>query len=579
MRIVQGPRRRNSSGWSGQPTGGCTAGCPTPPLYAHPLYAVLRVVFLGGRVVGLGGRFGVVGGDEWEGGPRGVGRRAVLGVAGAGAGAVAGVVAGCGVSAGRTATRNTTAGVLPTVGAQGLVGGDWRVGSARPVRGIEGYCDKVSVLPGESFGLYVSTIAPGFRVSAFRVGWYGGAQARRVWVSGRVRGVLRDHSELLVATRTVRAGWQGSVTVGTGGWPEGAYLLRLDAEGGHQCYVPLVVRSVSAAGRTLIMHAPATWQAYNAWGGYSLYRGRDTSYAHRSLVVSFDRPYDGNGAETFMVYERAAVVLAERLGIPLAYTTGVDVHRSPSVLRGATTAVALGHDEYWTPEQRRHVTAARDAGTNLVFLGANTCFRRIRLEAGPQGGAPRAVVCYKSDYHADPYLVEHPAMATTDFRERPGADPESSLTGVIYDGYPVSAPYRVESPDHWVFAGTGAARGDSFEHLVGVEYDRVDPDFPCPGPMEVLAHSPVSCRGRQTYSDSAYYTVRGGAGVFATGTMRWVEALMAGTGQGGRDHGMDARTRAFVTRTTENVLRGFAEGPAATTRPKPCANVAALYDT
>lgn len=288
--------------------------------------------------------------------------------------------------------------------------------------------------------MYVSTIAPGFRVSAFRVGWYGGAQARRVWVSGRVRGVLRDHSELLVATRTVRAGWQGSVTVGTGGWPEGAYLLRLDAEGGHQCYVPLVVRSVSAAGRTLIMHAPATWQAYNAWGGYSLYRGRDTSYAHRSLVVSFDRPYDGNGAETFMVYERAAVVLAERLGIPLAYTTGVDVHRSPSVLRGATTAVALGHDEYWTPEQRRHVTAARDAGTNLVFLGANTCFRRIRLEAGPQGGASRAVVCYKSDYHADPYLVEHPAMATTDFRERPGADPESSLTGVIYDGYPVSAP-------------------------------------------------------------------------------------------------------------------------------------------
>ncbi|WP_405588965.1 N,N-dimethylformamidase beta subunit family domain-containing protein [Streptomyces sp. NBC_01190] len=516
--------------------------------------------------------------DERDGTPPRADRRTFLGVAAAGAaGAAVAAVTGCDTAPSRTASRvNTTAGALPTVGPQGLIGADWRIRTASPAAAIQGYTDKVSVLPGESFGLHVSTTAPGFRVAAFRVGWYGGAQARLIWASRRVRGALHDRSELLVATRTVRAGWKRSLTVRTGGWPAGAYLLRLDAEGGHQRYVPLVVRSATAAGKTLIMHAPATWQAYNTWGGYSLYRGRDTSYANRSLVVSFDRPYDGNGAEKFMVYERAAVVLAEKLGIPLAYTTGVDVHRSPSVLRGATTAVALGHDEYWTPEQRRHVGAARDAGTNLVFLGANTCFRRVRLEAGPRGAA-RVVACYKTDFRVDPYLVAHPTMATTDFRDRPGADPESSLTGVMYDGYPVDAPYVVESPDHWVFAGTGAARGDSFAHLVGVEYDRVNPDFPHPGALEILAHSPVSCQGRQTYSDSAYYTVPGGAGVFATGTMRWVEGLMAATGEDGRDHGMDARTRAFVTRTTENVLRGFAEGRAGTTRPAPRANVAALY--
>lgn len=476
----------------------------------------------------------------------------------------------------------------------------WRIRSQGPSDAVQGFADRVSVLPGEEFGLYVSTAAPGFRVSAYRIGWYGGAQARRVWRSDRVAGRVQRGPRLIAATRTVRADWERTLRVRTDGWPEGAYLLRLDAEHGHQRYVPLIVRSASARDRTVLMHAPATWQAYNLWGGYSLYQGQDGAYGTRSLAVSFDRPYDKNGAEKFMVYERAVVVLAERLGLPLAYTTGVDVHAAPSVLDGATAVVTLGHDEYWTPEQRRYLTRARDAGTNLAFLGANTCFRRIRLEregtAGPSpertartaattsttattSTALRTVVCYKTDYHDDPYLVDHPSMATTDFRQPPAADPESSLTGVLYEGFPTDAAYVVHSAGHWVFEGTGVKRGDAFAHLVGVEYDRVTPDAPTPAPIEIVAHSPLVCNGRKSHSDSAYYTAPSGAGVYASGTMRWVEGLMAGTRENGRNHGMDARTGAFVTRTTENVLRAFAEGPAAKTRPAPRDNVRDVYAT
>ncbi len=520
---------------------------------------------------------GGTGGAGATGGGR-LDRRHFLGAVAAGAaGVAAGTVAGCG-SGGSGPHPAASAAATVFVAAPGHADGadDWRIRSAGPDDAVEGYSDRVSVLPGETFGLHVSTTAPGFRVAAFRVGWYGGAQAELVWRSDRVTGRVQGRPTLAVATRTVRAGWERTLEVRTTGWQEGAYLLRLEAEHGHQRYVPLIVRSASAAGRTLLMHAPATWQAYNQWGGYSLYSGRDGTYAHRALAVAFDRPYDRAGAEKFMVYERAAVVLAERLGIPLAYTTGPDVHRDPAVLRGAHAAVALGHDEYWTPEQRRHVTAARDAGTNLAFLGANTCFRRVRLESGP-GGPDRTVVCYKTDYPVDPYLARHPAMATTDFRHRPGADPESSLTGVIYEGFPVDAPYVVGAPGHWLFAGTGVRRGDAFDHLVGVEYDRVDPAYPVPSPTEILAHSPLVCAGRHSHSDTAYYTAPSGAGVFASGTMRWVEALMAGTRDDGGDHGMNARTRAFVTRTTENLLRAFATGPATKSHPAPRDNVRAVY--
>ncbi|POX42056.1 hypothetical protein C3488_37110 [Streptomyces sp. Ru72] len=422
----------------------------------------------------------------------------------------------------------------------------------------------------------MSTTASSFRVSAFRVGWYDGAEARLVWSSGRIPGRVQAEPHLTSGTRTVRTDWQRTLAFSTAGWPEGAYLLRLDAEGGHQRYVPLIVRSTRGAGRTVLMHAPATWQAYNRWGGYSLYEGPSGAYATRSLAVSFDRPYDSSGAEKFLVYERAAVVLAERLGIPLAYTTGMDVHRDPGVLRGARALICLGHDEYWTPEQRRHVTQARDAGTNVAFLGANTCFRRVRLEQG-ETRPDRTVVCYKSSFRSDPCYGTHPSLVTTDFRQSPGADPESSMTGVLYEGYPTDAPYVVHAADHWLYEGTGTRSGDGFGHLVGVEYDRVTPGAPVPEPLEITAHSPLVCNGRRSTSDSAYYTVPSGAGVFATGTMRWVEALMAGTPDGGHDHGMDARTRAFVTRTTENLLHAFALGPSARHRPAPRPNVEEVY--
>ncbi|WP_018540190.1 MULTISPECIES: N,N-dimethylformamidase beta subunit family domain-containing protein [unclassified Streptomyces] len=452
----------------------------------------------------------------------------------------------------------------------------WRLRATGPPDAVEGYPDRVSVLPGEEFGLHVSTTAPGFRVSAYRVGWYGGAQARLVWRSDRLTGRPGPPPRLRADTRTVEAGWPRTTTVRTDGWPPGAYLLCLDADHGHQRYVPLIVRSAGAAGRTVLMHAVTTWQAYNAWGGRSLYHGPDGSYAARSLAVSFDRPYDATGAEKFLVYERALVVLAERLGLPLAYTTSVDVHRDPSALRGAAAVLSLGHDEYWTPEQRAHVTRARDTGSNIAFLGANACFRRVRLDAGP-GGPLCTVTCYKTDYRDDPRFAGHQAPPTHDFRAPPAADPESALTGVFYEGYPTDAPYVVHGADHWLFEGTGVRTGDAFPHLVGVEYDRVTPEAPTPAALEIVAHSPLVCAGRASHADSAYYTVPGGAGVFATGTMRWVEALMAGTSDDGRDHGLDRRTGAFVTRTTENLLHAFAAGPAAHHRPAPRPNAARVY--
>jgi hypothetical protein len=451
------------------------------------------------------------------------------------------------------------------------------VDSVGPANAIEGFTDKVSVLPGESFNLHVSTTGKSYHVQAFRVGWYQGDQARLVWKSGELRGFQQDDPSFVSATRTVVTGWEPTLTIPTDGWPAGAYLLKLSGSNGHQRYVPFVVRSADGAGKSVIVHAPETYQAYNTWGGYDLYQGEDGSYGTRSYEVSFNRPYDGDGAIRFMVYERAFVVLAEKTGVPLAYTTGLDIERDPSVLDGASAIYTLGHDEYWTPQRRASVTKARDNGTNLAFLGANTCYRRIRLAAAADGTPDRQVICYKSNVEQDPMYYTHPALATTDYRLPPDPDPESSMTGVIYEGYPVDAPYVVLKPDHWLYAGTGAYRGMSIDHLVGVEFDRVNLGFPTPRPIEVLAHSAVDNEGEPDFSDTAYYTTSSGAGVFASGTMRWVESMMAGKRGDGNDHNIPPSGGDFVTKVNTNLLLAFARGPAREHYPAADDNLDSVY--
>ncbi|HTT54291.1 MAG TPA: N,N-dimethylformamidase beta subunit family domain-containing protein, partial [Streptosporangiaceae bacterium] len=297
------------------------------------------------------------------------------------------------------------------------------------------------------------------------------------------------------------------------------------------------------------------------WGGYDLYKGPDGAYASRSLVVSLDRPYSGNGADMFLTYERNAVKLAELMGIPLAYVTSMDIAADPHLLDGASALISLGHDEYWSPAERANVTAARDAGVNLAFLGANALFRRTRLQASALG-SDREVVCYKTDYRADPMYGKDASLVTTDWRAAPSPEPESSLIGTLYESYPAQAAYRVVSPASWVFKGTGVPGGATFANLVGIEYDRVNPGYPVQRPIEVLSHSPLQCRGVNSYSDTAYYTHRSGAGVFNTGTMRWVACC-----NDLRLFGLSKRASEFTRKVTTNVLHAFADGPAAAKYP------------
>ena len=438
---------------------------------------------------------------------------------------------------------------------------DWRISKPALHGEVAAYTTLAGGVPGTRVGLKVSTTEGGYDVSAYRIGSYPGGTGAFVWESGFRLGRQQPAPRYAsYERRTVVAPWKRDLTIDTSTWLPGFHVLRLRTDTGFETLVPYVVTSPSAKGTVALVAPVTTWQAYNEWGGYSLYAGANGDQPSRA--VSFDRPYNGaTGANDYRTAALPIVVRAERTGVPLSYFTNLDLDTRPHALRGARGYVSMGHDEYWTNAMRDTVLDARDAGTNLAFLGANTMYWRIRLEPGLEDPA-RVVVGYRHSAHLDPLRAQGSVDTTGLFRDPPVPRPEHDLLGMQYECYPVDTDYVVASPGWWGFRGTGVRRGDHVHGLVGPEADRVYPDGRLPRPLQVLSHSPYSCRGVTTTTQSVYYTSPSGAGVFNAGTLRWGCAMVDRC-----ERPLGDATAEFTRTVTGTLVAEFARGPVGRRHP------------
>ena len=443
----------------------------------------------------------------------------------------------------------------------------WRITHAGPADAIQGWADHMSAAAGERVRLYVSTTARRFQIKAYRMGWYGGRGGRLVWQSEPLPGRHQASSVRTPRTNMIATHWRPSLVIAIGrAWPPGVYLLKLVAATG-QRYVPLTVRDDTSHAALVVQNAVTTWQAYNRWGGRNQYVGSDGRLETRSRVVSFDRPYDGNGAGEFLGNEYPLVRLVERLGLDVTYWTDIDLHQHPERLLAHRALVSLGHDEYWSTRMRRGAEAARAHGVNLAFLGANAVYRHIRLQPSP-AGPDRQQVNYKPwSIGDDPAWKTDPSQVTTDWRRPPLNNPESRLLGAQYECNPTHAAGVVVQPSSWLLARTGVRAGTILPGLIGDEYDRVQPDAPRPPRVEVLLHSPLQCLGASvrgpSFADTTYYTAPSGAGVFDAATSSWVCQLSRACASTRRS----PLTARVVQTATVNLLRVFAQGPAGQGHP------------
>jgi hypothetical protein len=482
-------------------------------------------------------------------------------------------------------TRSADGVLLPTseaIIAENAQPGDlWWVTTAQGAGDIEGYSSQVSATVGDTVTLFVSTRATSFHVEAYRMGYYGGIGGRLVWLSAEVAGVRQPPPTLTEFVNTIECQWAPSLTVAIDTtWPPGAYLLKLVGATGEQQFVPLCVRDDTSRAAMVIQHSVTTWQAYNRWGGYSLYYGnRDQAfsfthnpaggnYNDRARIVSFDRPYDhdwASGAADFIGNELPVIYQAEQLGLDVTYWTDVDLHAQPQLLGGHRALISLGHDEYWSAEMRDGATQSLAAGVNLAFLGANACYRQVRFEPSPLG-PDRHQICYKAA-DEDPMLGLDSSLVTVNWPQAPVSRPEAELIGSTYQDIDAQADLVVTDPTSWVLEGVDLPADGRLPGVVQGEFDRYVPHAAGPANLDVIAHSIVPNRGNN-YSDITWYTIPGGGGVFATGNANWVNVLSnSSLVPPNVVPAATPRATAQLLRIMENVYSVIGSGPASSTRP------------
>jgi N,N-dimethylformamidase beta subunit-like protein len=440
----------------------------------------------------------------------------------------------------------------------------WYVTQAPPPS-VEGYTSEISVLPGETLHLHVSTSpAERYRVEVYRLGWYGGSGSRLVacvpGCSADEAGAPLPHPGPDGNGETV-AGWPVTDALqlpadAVSGYYVANLLLTSGPYRGRGSTVFFVVRAPATRRSPILVQVPVnTWEAYNEWGGKSLYEFNSTEGAPANRV-SFDRPIAPKG-QWPVVWEVPLVRFLEREGYDVSYQTDVDTHLSPAGLLSHRLVVTSGHDEYWTKEMRDAFDTARDMGTNLAFMGANNAYWQVRYEDGA-----RTIVGYKSGADPNP----DPALRTILFRDL--GRPECELQGVQHQGgfrhatdedldYAVTAAGLA---DEWL-AGTGFAPGGLLRDLVGREWDMV-PAYRPPGcdqpTLKVLFHY----SGPSGDADAVKYVAPSGARVFASGSLQFGWGLdNFATDQQGHADPADPRLQQFVRNALADLTRPAAPAP------------------
>ena len=433
---------------------------------------------------------------------------------------------------------------------------------------ISGYGSKISVNHGDLLDFFVTTTAPSFTIDIFRTGYYGGVGARKITSLGSFPGLHQAIPTPDPVTGIIACNWTKATTLSIpSNWVTGVYLAKLTTSTGNSSFIFFVIRNDGGNEDIDFQTSVTTYQAYNTWGGTSLYNNLTNKsiypYPH-ATKVSFDRPFnpgDGNGAGHYFFYEYKFVYWAESQGYNLTYTTDVDTDTNVNPLTNHKAFLSVGHDEYWSKGMRDNVQNAINAGVNVAFFSANTMYWQIRFEPDGAGNPDRVEVGYK-DFATDPSSGAGPdpmwhvndAIVTTTWRSAPVNLPENGLIGVMFEDQVIQTyPFVVKNSTNWVYAGTGFTDGTSIPGIVGYEYDKVWSNGATPPGLTTLSNSPVvGGQVGSSISNATLYTASSGARVFAGGTIQWSWGLA--------NIQSNTFANAGIQQMTTNILNNFITG-------------------
>ncbi|MGA9860424.1 MAG: DUF4082 domain-containing protein [Solirubrobacteraceae bacterium] len=447
---------------------------------------------------------------------------------------------------------------------------DWEVsGAGDPT--IQGYATSMGVNVGQTVSFKINTPSTSYHIDILRLGYYGGDGARIIQAKIKPSVTLpqtQPACQTFVATGlidcgnwSVSASWTVPSTAVSGVYI--AHLVRDDSKDpGGDSQIPFVVRNDASHSDVVVATSDATWEAYNNYGGNSLYDcsvacppGNPLAYK-AAYAVSYNRPFDGAqqtdaGASSLYYAEFQMIFWLEENGYDVSYVSDSDLDRNPSLLLNHKMFMSSGHDEYWSANERTGVQNALAHGVNLAFFSGNEVFWKTRWANSSDGtNTPyRTLITYKeTHFNAQVDPSGPPTWTGTwgDSRFNPpgdGGPPANALTGqqfVVNSGSgDITVPSQYSHLRLW--RNTAVAKLATGQSLtlapgtgtLGYEWDEdVDNGFRPAGEFDL---SQTTLNGVQSFVDYgstvannqtathhlSLYRAPSGALVFGAGTVQW----------------------------------------------------------
>lgn len=418
---------------------------------------------------------------------------------------------------------------------------------------VEGYVSHLSIKPGETLKVFVSTEpADTYDLDIYRMGYYGGKGGRLVKsikaLKGSPQPTPSDGENHIIECK-----WAESASIPIPkDWVSGVYLGKLTTKTSDaQAYIIFIVRDNRKAD-LMFQCSDLTWVAYNRWPQWrSLYdiptgpwgAGRKDSITGKNLSydAGINRPYamywNGypagfepltNGSGEFLMTEFPMAYWLEKHGYDVTYVSNLDAHTDGPGLMRCKGFISIGHDEYWTQEMFDNISKARDEGLNIAFFSGNSVSGILQMLPSSDGRPNRGIHLIRR------FSNEEELMGSNSY-------------GVGF------ADWTCVAPEHWVFEGTGMKKGDSIPNLVGWEYH--GPPFGSQKNLEVLAEGeiPGGRRGPRKYA-ATIYTLDKGNFVFNAATCWWAKPITHHPGYMNPPRKYFGEPDPRVQRITKNVV-------------------------
>jgi hypothetical protein len=310
---------------------------------------------------------------------------------------------------------------------------------------------------GSLVSVYVNTKSGSYSAKIYRLGWYGGAGASLKGQLGPFPGTVQAPASIDSMTGAASCSWIKSFSIDTTGFTTGIYLVKLTTAEGHQQYLYFIVRDDSRTADILFVSSSSTMQAYNPWGGKSLYSYNSTN-STAATAVSYNRPhapiYTSNGAGEILAWDIKVLHFLERHGLDVCYSDILDLHNASPT--GFRCVLLSGHSEYWSKQARSNLQSAASQGVNVLALAGNVCYWQVTFSAD-------VMTCNKSGADPNTGLWQN-------------LNPEESFFGQTYVGFqnagvPMDFVIAAGIPA-WMLDGTHLAAGNKLRGVFGYEGDK-----------------------------------------------------------------------------------------------------------